>query len=60
MKGTEGAAHLKNRDTTPPTFWGYRVYVVNAALTLLTTVFIILMDFSLTFVNAPVHDVNAC
>ncbi len=35
-KGTEGAAHLKNRDTPPPNFRGCVVYVVDNVSTMST------------------------
>ena len=50
-KGTEGAAHLKNRDTPPPNFGAVAFTFVNAALTLLTHVFIILRAFALTLLT---------
>ena len=57
-KSAVGAAHLKNRDTPPPNFGAVAFTFVNAALTLLTHVSIILKGFALTFVNALLTAVN--
>jgi hypothetical protein len=47
-----GAAHLKKWDTPPPNFGAVAFTFVNAALTLLTPVFIVLLAFALTLLTA--------
>ena len=59
MKTAVGAAHLKNRDTPPPNFGAVAFTFVNASLTLLTPVFIVLFGFALTLLTALLTNVNA-